>query len=74
MGKTKTEVEARIRDIRDNPRKHQHTFEGLQQCCMFGGALDTSLVQAHEEYCSLGSNAGVRCDVTSGPCSCGAWH
>lgn len=21
-----------------------------------------------------GSNAGIQCDVESGPCSCGAWH
>lgn len=21
-----------------------------------------------------GTNAGVRCDTGSGPCSCGAWH
>jgi hypothetical protein len=31
-------------------------------------------MEAHEEHASHGSNGGRRCDVSSGPCSCGAWH
>jgi hypothetical protein len=35
------------------------------------GAVDLAKLDAAP---SVGSNGGVSCDVTSGPCSCGAWH
>lgn len=63
-----------LEDIRTHPEQHRHTFAELQLCCLVGGALDLSLVDAHSEYIDLGTNGGVRCDVISGPCSCGAWH
>lgn len=28
-------------------------------------------VEGHRDF---GSNGGIHCDVSSGPCSCGAWH
>ena len=62
-----------IDDIRENPEKHRHTFEELTQCCFVGGALDLALMEAHSQV-DLGTNGGVRCDVTEGPCACGAWH
>jgi len=67
-------IEERVKDIKEHPENHRHDFAGLQRCCMFNGAIDTLLLEAHEEYASLGMNGGVRCDVASGPCSCGAWH
>lgn len=35
------------------------------------GAIDLSLFDSAP---AVGYNGGVKCDVTSGPCSCGAWH
>lgn len=67
-------VKKRIKEIKDHPENHRHSFEGLTTCCLVEGVLDMALMEAHEEYVSLGTNGGRRCDVTSGPCSCGAWH
>jgi hypothetical protein len=36
------------------------------------GTIDARKMQALEGSC--GSNGGRGCDVTEGPCSCGAWH
>lgn len=68
------EVERKLKDIKEHPERHRHTFEGLQQCCFVNGALDMRVMDAHSEYVSMGTNGGQRCDVTSGPCACGAWH
>ena len=70
----KVTLDERIQAIRTNPSAHRHTFEELQQCIFFNGALDGSLLEAHETYAPVGMNGGHRCDVYSGPCSCGAWH
>jgi hypothetical protein len=67
-------VTEKLADIKEHPERHRHDFAALQQCCFVNGALDMRLMDAHEEHASLGSNGGRRCDVTSGPCSCGAWH
>ena len=64
----------RLKEIREHPEKHRHDFSGLQACCLIDGALDTAVMEAHEVYASQGTNGGRRCDVSSGPCSCGAWH
>lgn len=65
--------EERLRDIREHPERHRHDFGGLTACCMMNGALDLGLQEAHSSVW-LGTNGGVRCDVVSGPCACGAWH
>jgi hypothetical protein len=49
-------------------------FESVEICCMENGALDLQLLDAHADLVNIGSNGGTRCDVTSGPCACGAWH
>jgi len=67
-------IQKRIEDIKANPEKHKHDFNGLQQCCMIDGVLVLQIMDAHSKYVSLGSNGGTKCDVTKGPCSCGAWH
>lgn len=67
-------LDEKLKDIKEHPARHRHTFEELQRCCIHGGALDTQLMDAHETQASTGTNGGRRCDVTSGPCSCGAWH
>lgn len=64
----------RLKDILEHPGNHRHEFSDLTACCMVNGALDTSLMQAHSENAPLGKNGGTACDVTSGPCACGAWH
>ena len=46
----------------------------LTDCCTIDGILILSLTDAHERNVDLGTNGGRRCDVSSGPCSCGAWH
>jgi hypothetical protein len=75
MNKTPQEqAQEKIEDIKNNPTKHRHDFGALQMCCMVNGALDTRVMEAHETYSQLGMNGGQRCDVTDGPCSCGAWH
>jgi len=62
----------KLRDIRERPERHRHSFGALQVCCMIDGCLDGLLLEAHEGL--TGSNGGRGCDTTSGPCSCGAWH
>ena len=64
----------KLKDIKEHPENHLHDFEGLRKCCFDGIAIDLSLMEAHEKFASLGRNGGQDCDVTSGPCSCGAWH
>ena len=66
--------DVRIKDIKEHPERHQHvSFEALQRCCMIQASgiavLDLALMEAHE-----GTGGSRRCDVRSGPCSCGAWH
>lgn len=49
------------------------SFEQLtSQTVNEDGAIDLGKIDAFEGSC--GSNGGRGCDVTSGPCSCGAWH
>lgn len=67
-------AESVIQDIKDHPENHKHDFAGLQQCCFINGAIDCSVMEAHSKYVDLGTNGGVKCDTTSGPCACGAWH
>ena len=61
-------------DLRNHPERHRHGFEELIACCTVDGILDMDLIERHTYFVDLGKNGGVRCDVTSGPCSCGAWH
>jgi hypothetical protein len=66
--------EEKLKEIKERPDLHRHTFEGLQRCCFHNGALDMQIMNAHEAHASTGTNGGRNCDVTSGPCSCGSWH
>ena len=70
---TRSEEEM-LQDIKNNPDKHRHDFEGLTDCCMVDGIIILSLMDAHEKDVDLGSNGGRRCDVSEGPCSCGDRH
>lgn len=64
-----------VEQIKSNPHLHLHKdTDELMQCCRSGKAIDASLVEAHGKYVDLGTNAGARCDVLTGPCACGAWH
>jgi hypothetical protein len=67
-------LKAKLEDIKNHPEKHRHTLEELHECSMNRGALDMLVWSAHEDMAPVGTNAGVRCDVVSGPCSCGATH
>lgn len=64
----------KIKDIKSHPEKHKHSFIELQACCIFEGAIDLFIMDAHSRYIDLGSNGGTKCDTTSGPCSCGGYH
>lgn len=64
-----TTIDDRLKDIKDNPEKHRHDYTGLIACCMHNGAIDTMIMDAHEGLMGRG-----KCDVSSGPCACGAWH
>ncbi|MDE2001394.1 MAG: hypothetical protein KGI60_02385 [Patescibacteria group bacterium] len=64
-----------VEQIKEFPEKHVHKdADELYRCCMVKRAIDQTLVQAHGDFVDMGSNAGTRCDVVSGPCACGAWH
>jgi hypothetical protein len=67
------QIEAKLNDIRNNPGSHHHTYEELQACCTVDGATVGSLLHAHEGLIPDAPN-GRQCDVTKGPCACGAWH
>jgi len=69
---TMTRIEL-LKEIQEHPERHRHDFDALQDCCFIDGAIDLGVMQAHENV-NLGMNGGIRCDVTSGPCACGAWH
>lgn len=63
----------RLKDIKDHPERHRHSFGALQACCFVDGALDMRLMDAHSG--AIGRvNGSIRCDVNDGPCACGAWH
>lgn len=66
--------EEKIEDIKMHPEDHHHSFDALTRCCVVDGAVDLSIMQAHQDYAPAGTNGGVRCDVTEGPCACGGWH
>ncbi len=71
MERTRVDV---LNDIRNYPERHgRHTFEELTTCCLINGVLESSLLAAHSEL-HYGVNDNVSCDVTEGPCACGAWH
>ena len=62
-----------LEDIKNNPYNHKHyDMNRLMVCATINGAVDMSIMQTHEGL--HGSNGGVKCDVSNGPCSCGAWH
>lgn len=63
-----------LKDIQEHPEDHHHDFDGLRECCLVGGILHASLMEAHSDYAPVRINNGVRCDVTSGKCSCGETH
>jgi len=70
----KRTVESVLKDIKEHPENHRHDLARLYACCIIDGVLETLLMEAHQRFASLGTNGGQRCDVTKGPCSCGAWH
>lgn len=63
-----------LRDMGEHPERHRHEYVDLLECCTVDGAVDGRLMEAHEELAPVGMNGGRQCDVTHGPCSCGAWH
>lgn len=66
-------VEVKLKNIREHPELHRHAdMNGVHSCAFIGGAISMRIVEAHEGL--HGSNGGRGCDVSSGPCSCGAWH
>jgi len=69
-----TKAEEKIADIKEHPENHKHNFNELTACCIIDGAVDLSVMDAHSKYVDLGTNGGVKCDATEGPCSCGGWH
>lgn len=63
----------KIKHIKENPHLHKHgNLNGLNACATIDGALDLGIIDAHGGV--YGYNGGVACDVSRGPCSCGAFH
>lgn len=63
----------KLDDIKNHPEKHRHYgLNELLRCCTVDNPthIDLRLMDAHDGL--LGPSR--RCDVRSGPCSCGAWH
>ena len=60
-------IEERLKDIKEHPEKHKHSFEELYACAVVDGVLVLQIIDAHQAD-------GSKCDVHSGPCSCGGWH
>lgn len=64
-----------VKELKDHPERHIHTgMAELTACCMAEGVVDLQRIDQHSQYVNMGTNGGVRCDVVSGPCACGAWH
>ena len=72
-----------IAEIKEYPERHMHLdLNALTACSTFSYrdgdqvimAIDTLVFEAHSQFAAIGYNGGLACDVTSGPCSCGAWH
>jgi hypothetical protein len=64
-------AESVLKDIKEHPENHRHDFIALSACCTINGAFDMRLMEAHEGTVNGQSR---RCDVSRGPCACGAWH
>lgn len=63
---------ANINDFSKKKKTETRTFNELINMCIDeNGVLDLSEV---DNLPAVGYNGGVKCDVTKGPCSCGAWH
>lgn len=71
---SESKVEEILRDIKEHPERHRHDFDGLQRCCMVEGRAILRIMDAHEGLAGANVGSGRRCDVSRGPCSCGAWH
>ena len=62
----------RLKDIKTNPKEHQHDFHGLIKCCYISDVIDLRLLDAHRGIVPGKTEGG--CDVLEGPCACGGWH
>lgn len=52
--------------------KKKRTFNDvLKDAVNEDGSISASKLEGDG---SLGYNGGIACDVTEGPCACGAWH
>lgn len=62
------------RDQKKTTDNKERTFEDIVRASTTeDGAIDLSTFSSFERE-PVGYNGGVACDVTKGPCSCGAWH
>ncbi len=68
------ESDIKAADLNSEKIAHSRSFEELVKSSTDPqtGHVDLQVLQSYEGSC--GSNGGVGCDVTVGPCSCGAWH
>lgn len=58
-------------DKLEKPVKERTFNELVASAVTSDGAIDISKL---DEATPVGYNNGTWCDVTSGPCRCGAWH
>lgn len=56
--------EERLEDIRKHPDKHRHGVEGLPECCLVNGALDITLLEAHQANFSVMHKAPDPCRIS----------
>jgi hypothetical protein len=64
----------KLKDMREHPGRHHHTYDDLMECCIVDGYVDLYLVESHGILCNTNVRGWGTCDVIKGPCRCGAWH
>jgi hypothetical protein len=61
----------RIKDAERGEAPAQRTFAQLKDEATTPAGIDTLAIEGRR---TGRSNGGIACDVSSGPCACGAWH
>lgn len=72
-GEEQVEVESPETETPQMSRTGLPSFTELARSAHRGIGFDLSIIE--EASSGLGpTNGGIRCDVSRGPCACGAWH
>lgn len=64
-------IKSRFKNKEGKVQKHVTVDDLIANATTEDGAIDLAAI---DNAPAVGYNGGVKCDVTKGPCSCGAWH